>query len=233
MKNRNTSYTRLSPIPESLLSEAEERALNQQVFNYSHRKEDANKIGCLGEVIFEHWLRSRGIGFKNELKNTTHDYRINNLTIDVKTKDRNVTPLDYYDNSAPLYNHSHQKPDLFFFISLEKKQNDKSEGLKNFHSAYLVGSISYEELDKIGIPFLANETDWRNGTKFWTDCLNVEMWQLNSIKETIKIFKGERLSTTEFAPLNLSLIQDMERRIASRSIKPRKMPKIVSNKDAL
>lgn len=56
MKIRNKTYTRLSPIPDWIYEQAEARASMQPVLDYSHRKEDANNIGCLGEVIAEHWM---------------------------------------------------------------------------------------------------------------------------------------------------------------------------------
>lgn len=62
-------------------------------------------------------MKEKGIIFTPELEKTTHDYRINNLyTLDVKTKDRTVTPEINFDNSALLYNHRHQSPDYYLFL---------------------------------------------------------------------------------------------------------------------
>ena len=226
MNKRNISYTRLSPIPEVIYREAEIKAQAQRIFDNSHRKDEANGVGCLGEVIFEHWLSKRGVHFTVELEQTTHDYRVHNFTIDVKTKDRTVSPRDFYDNSAPLYNHRHQKPDYFFFISLERNKPMDTKDLRRFHSAYLLGGISYNELDRIGIPFLKDEKDWRNGTPFWTDCLNVEMWQLIPISEMLQIFEGKRQSPSQLAELNENLILEMKRRIEEGSLGDRKLPSL-------
>jgi hypothetical protein len=136
MNKRNPSYTRWSNIPEHVYKEAEIRAKNQRVFTKSHRKDEANGVGCLGEVIAECWMKHHDIPFSPELEKTTHDYVVgNNLTIDVKTKDRTVKPKFDYDNSAPLYNHTHQRPDYFFFISLERDKDDYSKDLRRFHTA--------------------------------------------------------------------------------------------------
>ena len=223
--HRNKTYTKTKSITDFIYDEAQRRAELLPVFNNSHRKKAANQIGCLGEVIAEEWMREKGITYIPELDQTTHDYKIsNNLTLDVKTKDRTIKPKLVYDNSAPLYNHSHQKPDHFLFISLERDKNNKSDDISRFHTAYIVGSISYEELDLIGIPFLKNETDWRNGTKFWTDCLNVEMWQLVPLKETVEIFKMLRLKPSTNAAINNTIVTEMTTRIKNGKLSNRKLP---------
>jgi hypothetical protein len=187
MNKRNPSYTRWSNIPEHIYIEAEIRAKNQRIFTKSHRKDEANGVGCLGEVIAEFWMKHHDIPFSPELEKTTHDYILgNNLTIDVKAKD-----------------------------------------VRRFHTAYILGAISYQELDRIGIPFLEGEKDWRNGTNFWTDCLNVEMWQLIPLTETIDIFKGLINSPSSNAAVNIKIIKEMEFRINNNQLKPRNLPSII------
>lgn len=225
MNKRNKTYTRTRLISEKIYVEAQKRADILPIFDYSHRAKEANQIGCLGEVIAEYWMNINEIKYTPQLEKTTHDYIINdNLTIDVKTKDRTVVPKIDYDNTAPLYNHNHQKPDYFLFISLKRDKNNNSLDIRRFTEAYIVGSISYKELDLIGIPFLKGEKDWRNGTKFWTDCLNVEMWQLISLRETINIFKGKQNESINNANANKYIIKEMQNRIDKKQLKPRKLP---------
>ena len=227
MNKRNTTYTRITKIPEELYSDAEFRANNLPIHKKSHRKGEANVIGCLGELIAEYWMKRHDILYCPELENTKYDYKLKNgLTIDVKTKDRRYKPRIDFDNSAPLYNHSHQKPDYFLFISLERDKSDLSKNLRRFHSAHIVGSISYEELDRIGIPFLENEEDWRNRTKFWTDCLNVEMWQLIPLSETVDIFKGLTDGPSSQAAININIVKEMKNRIYNKQLRERKLPVI-------
>lgn len=225
MIRENKTYTRMHPIPEDVYKMAEERASKQEVFERSHRGEEANEVGCLGEAVAEYWMNKRGITFTSQLEKTTHDYLISDsLTLDVKTKDRTVAPKENYDNSAPMYNHAHQRPDYFLFISLERKRADKKGNIRRFHTAYIMGSISYHELDRVGIPFFKDEADWRNNTKFWTDCLNVEMWQLIPLNETVHIFKGLQSSATESTSINIGVIEEISRRIREGAMKPRNLP---------
>lgn len=222
---RNTTYTRVTNIHSSVYEEARQRAITNPIYENSHRKEEANKVGCLGEVIAEYWMRQHGIEFTAQLKKTTHDYKLANGKIfDVKTKDRTVKPRDYYDCSVPLYNHSHQKSDYFLFITLERDVEDESDDITRFHTANIVGSISYDEIDRIGIKFLAGERDERNKTEFWTDCLNVEMWQLVPNSETIEIFKGQREHPSIKAAINVRQINEMKAQISRGKLKPREFP---------
>lgn len=225
MNIRNRTYTRVTNIPESLYREIEFRTKNLPIHKKSHRKDEANGIGCFGEVIAEQWMIRHNISFTPELKNTKYDYKLESgLTIDVKAKDRRFKPRMDFDNSAPLYNHTHQRPDYFLFISLERNKDDYSKDLRRFHTAHIVGSIGYEELDKIGIPFLEDEKDWRNGTKFWTDCLNIEMWQLIELKETIEIFKDNKQGPSIEAQLNRKILHEMSTRIKEGLLKDRALP---------
>ncbi|UPR28190.1 hypothetical protein ITG08_22810 (plasmid) [Vibrio cyclitrophicus] len=225
MNIRNSTYTRFT-ISEQVYQEAEARAKRQKVFTMSHRGEAANIVGCLGEVIAEQWMRKHGIEFIEELKETTHDYLVKKtITVDVKTKDRTVKPKNDYDNSAPLYNHNHQKPDYFLFISLERPSMRKDNDVRKYHTAYIVGGISYEELDQYGIKFLEGDIDWRNGTKFWTSCINIEMWQLIPLKELISIFKGELESPESTMPINKDVLRIMKQLIQQGKLPDRPLPR--------
>ncbi len=54
---RNPSYTRVKNIPECVYREAELRAGNQRIFEKSHRKDESNGVGCLGEVLAEYRMK--------------------------------------------------------------------------------------------------------------------------------------------------------------------------------
>jgi len=226
MMKRNTTYTRVKNIAEHVYVEAQKRADALPILDNSHRASAANQIGCLGEIIAEIWMKKHNIDFIPELK-TTHDYRVsNNITIDVKTKDRTVTPRIDFDNTAPCYNHSHQRPNYFLFVSLQRENNTQSKDIRRFTQAHIVGAISYEELDNIGIRFLKNDVDWRNNTKFWTDCLNVEMWQLITLKETIQLFKKKLHIPSKNSDINKRIVLEMNKRIENGEFPPRKLPDI-------
>jgi len=166
-------------LKQEWLEEAQRRAEALPIFKNSHRGFKANQAGCLGEVIFEAYMKARKQDVLSELECTTHDYRLSNsLTVDVKTKDRTVVARADYDCSVPLYNHSHQRPDYFFFVSLVRDKGNNSEDISRYKDAYICGVMSFFNMNDKGVVWKKGQTDPRNGTTFWTDCLNVQVDQL-------------------------------------------------------
>jgi len=87
---------------------------------------------------------------------------VNNLliekhfTLDLKTKDRMVKPLLLYENSVPLYNHEHQPPDCYLFVSLLRDKNADEDEIRRFQEA---GHFLIQEMGQnFGLLF------WSNGT---------------------------------------------------------------------
>jgi len=170
--------------------EAEFRVSQAPVYKGSHREKAANVVGFLGEVVAEAWFTKNGINYKDERSSTDKDYIVGGrYSLDVKTKDRTVRPKIDFDNSVPLYNHEHQRPDYYLFISLlRNKQHDQTD-IKRFSQAFVVGAIDICKLDKEGRVWKKDEVDQSNGTKFWTDCINVKMNQLIPKDELLIVWR--------------------------------------------
>ena len=167
---------------------AEERVNNSKIFENSHRKREANQVGFLGEVVLEQFFTNEKIEFVNHTHETTHDYFIKQkYTLDLKTKDRTVIPKITFDNSVPLYNHAHQRPDFYYFISLLRERKNRSRKINRFTHAFILGGIDIKTLELVGRIWRAGQVDTANGTKFWTDCINISM------KELIDIIEGQCL----------------------------------------
>lgn len=168
-------------LTQALLDVAFQRASLLPIFDYSHRKFEANYVGCIGEVVFERFLDHHRICYRDDTSSTERDYVIDDeFTVDVKTKDRTVLPRADYDNTVPLYNHEHQRPDFYYFISLLRDTTAEANDPYRFSVACLLGGISLADLDRVGTRWKAGQVDPRNGTKFWTSCINVPMTELLS-----------------------------------------------------
>lgn len=177
------------------LGAALERANSLPVFENSHRQLQANIVGSIGEIVFEQFLESHSIPFEDHRESTRHDYIIGNgITLDLKTKDRTVRPKISYDNSVPLYNHEHQRPSYYYFISLLRDPTFDDEDINRFKMAFLLGGIDIVTLDREGTKWNAGQTDPRNGTTFWTACINVSMRQLKPNTEMLELFKRDSVS---------------------------------------
>ena len=78
----------------------------------------------------------------------------------------------------------------YYFISLFRDRNDKTKDITRFKEAFILGGIGIQELEKVGKIWEAGEIDQRNGTKFWTACINVSMAQLTDNQGMIEMFKS-------------------------------------------
>jgi len=178
-------------ITGEILARAEERARSLPIHDYSHRAYEANLVGSIGEIVFEMFLEHHKVSYRDDTWSTERDYVVaDQFSVDVKTKDRTVYPRLDYDNSVPIYNHEHQQPDYYYFVSLVRDPRLPPADARRFTVACLVGAIDQERLQQRATRWEAGQTDPRNGTKFWTACLNVEMEQLLSNAEMIALFKG-------------------------------------------
>lgn len=188
----NLTYTRCR-LGERFWEAAEERVKGAPVYERSHRKEQANQVGFLGEVVAEAWFRRSGIEFEDCRDCTDIDYRLSgNITLDVKTKDRTVLPRSNYDCTVPAYNHDHQRPNFYLFISLLRDKGwGGSADIKRFVEAQIVGGISLAEFEAKSKFWEAGQVDPTNGTEFWTSCWNVYMHELVPLAELVRVWKGQ------------------------------------------
>jgi len=188
MNNNNSSYTSIT-LNDYFWDTAIERVKESPIYDGSHRGKQANEVGFLGEIVAEAWFNKHRLLFQDDRSKTTHDYILNKkITLDVKTKDRTVIPRTNFDNSVPLYNHNHQRPDYYLFISLLRDKQFDDDDIRRFKKAFIVGSIDIETLESTGKTWKAGEIDPSNKTKFWTDCINIPMDKLIPLNKTIKIF---------------------------------------------
>lgn len=192
----NTSFRRIHITPD-MYEMAMERAESLPVFAGSHRKEEANIVGCLGEVVFEKLLDNHEINY-SPLYTTRHDLRLNSdssepKTLEVKTKDRTVAPRPNYEATLPAYNHDHQIADYYGFVSLQR-HSGQSEGIERFHSAWIVGVANRRIFDQHKKYWKKGQKDPTNGTVFWTDCWNLYIHQLAPINYAIQQWKASQSS---------------------------------------
>jgi len=150
----------------------------EKVYNRSMRGKEANLVGAYGEVIVFDHLRSIGLEPKFVHK-TTHDIEVAGYTLDVKTKERTVEPKPYYDCTVPAYNHSHQRPNYFVFVSL---LSDKSKSKDRFSKGWILGKINYDRLEKSCTKWSAGDIDPDNGWQVTIDCYNISASNLTPVK---------------------------------------------------
>lgn len=165
------------------LAAADVRAKLIGTLEKSIRGLQASQVGALGELVGMYYLEQLGIEFR-DISATTHDAIVimNNTEkkIEFKTKERTVVPNESFDCTVPMYNKQHQMPDYYIFISL--LSTGKSDNIKRFQNAYILGSISRHELNRIGKLWQPSDVDQTNNWKPTIDCLNVKIKDLNKPK---------------------------------------------------
>jgi hypothetical protein len=170
-------------LDESIFQQAEFRLALMPVYKASHRKNGANQTGVIGEIIAERWLSANGIFYSAD-KTTQYDLRLlNNETIDVKTKERSTVPRLNFDCSVALYNHEHQRPNYYLFVSLRRNNTANRQDLRRFTHAYLVGATNQRQLHSYGRIIPANTVDNDNGMKNWTSMINISLDKLTNCED--------------------------------------------------
>ena len=162
------------------LDAAQARAEMLGELTRSMRGSQANQVGALGELIGMDYLRSCGVEIE-EVFSTRYDIRVKIdgvwKTLEFKTKERTVPPQPHYDCTVPAYNHDHQRPDFFLFLSLVS--SGKSDQITRFSRAFILGSMTWERFQDCAQPWSPAQTDLSNGWTPTIECYNVPISQLS------------------------------------------------------
>ena len=157
-----------------------------RVYKRSMRGEEGTRVGAIGEAVLVDYLRDHSMEVIDKRESTRFDLLVNGKRVEVKTKDRTVAPKPFYECSVPSYNHSHQIPDWFYFISLYR------EG-KVFKKAYLLGGMTYQQLSQEGVKMNKGEVDERNGWLCRESCININIEKLISNSMMLEILNDTQV----------------------------------------
>lgn len=178
-----TNATEIKTVEvQHLLDKAQHRAEAVGKLAGSMRGMQANQVGALGELVGLEYLIDRGVQV-DEVFSTYYDVAFTKdgrrMTMEFKTKERTVAPLPSYDVTVPAYNHDHQRPDYYFFISLES--SGKSDDITRFKRAHLLGIISRDEFDRIATHWKPGQVDESNNWNPTIECYNVQVADLRPL----------------------------------------------------
>jgi len=206
------------PLDESIFEDALYRLQSLPVYRLSHRKNGANQTGVLGEVVAERWLASMGIYYTAD-KTTQYDIMLLNTSrVDIKTKERQVMPRSEFDCSIPLYNHEHQNPDYYFFVSLLRDKHSDPDDIRRFTHAYLLGAVNQSQLNRFGRVIPANTLDEENGMENWTGMINIPIDLLTPVDQVLE--KWKEISNSHNAILDYrSMPLPQKRKSTTTSVK--------------
>ena len=142
---------------------AKKKAKEMGTLKNSIRKGEGNVVGFLGEILFARY-------FGGIIDNTyDYDVIVNNLKVDVKTKETTVKPKDHYYASVAASN-TKQECDAYYFVRVKK----------NLSEGWLLGGELKEDFFKKAIFGKKGEKDPSShlGWRFKADCYNMEIKDL-------------------------------------------------------
>jgi len=150
-------------ISETALKRVKARAAKLPLLNNSIRHGEGSLVAYIGEEVVKNILNG-------EIKDT-YDYDIvyQNLKVDVKTKERTVSPKPYYECSVADFN-TKQACDEYAFVSV----------LNTLKEAWYLGKISKLDFYKKATFHRKGEIDTDNNFTFKADCYNIPISLLNS-----------------------------------------------------
>lgn len=133
----------------------------------SIRKGEGTFYGSLGEIIVRDTL---GLEHANTFD---YDLLLDDIKIEVKTKDRTVPPKLDYEASITRFN-PNQDCDGYIFVSLLSRDNIPVKG-------YIMGYISKEDYFSKCRALKKGDFDPRNNWRAKCDCYNIEYSKIERI----------------------------------------------------
>lgn len=142
----------------------------------SFRGPQGYQVGIVGELVIMDWLEKTGKNWRATF-NTRYDLEVDGEKWEIKTKERTVDPEDWYDCTVPAYNHDHQRADRFVFVSVTS--SGKSNSMDRFKRAFILGTITYDELDRRGTHRTPADAPDNNGWVPTIECYNIPITELD------------------------------------------------------
>jgi hypothetical protein len=166
MKLTREHFLEIAITPE-MLARAKAKADEMGELKNSIRRGTGNLAGFLGEeIVLAAW---EGSVSHNTYQ---HDLTYEEVTFEVKTKDRTVAPRLGYEASVANFN-TRQTADFYVFVSLYriKETGDYARG-------YIIGIIAKESYKEQAAFLKVGDIDPSNGWKVSADCYNLPYDQL-------------------------------------------------------
>lgn len=131
----------------------------------SIRRGKGNLVGFLGEeIVMAAW------GGATSANTFHHDITFEEVTFEVKSKDRTVVPKPTYEASVANYNAT-QKADFYVFVSVLRQGTDYVKG-------HIVGIYDKASYVKDATYLEAGDVDPSNGWVVSANCYNLPYWRL-------------------------------------------------------
>lgn len=159
-------------ITDDMVARARAKDAEMGTLKNSIRNGQGNLCGFLGEeVVLAAWAGSESNNSYN------HDLNYEEVTFEVKTKDRTVPPRLSYECSIAHFN-DRQTADIYVFVSLYriKETGDYVRG-------YVLGCMTKDDYKRQATYLKVGDIDPSNGWKVSANCFNVGIEKLSRFED--------------------------------------------------
>jgi hypothetical protein len=152
------------------------------------RKDNSGRYaGFIGELSLMEYLEGTSLDYEWQnsnprIPNYNYDFKINDVRIDVKTKDRTVEPKLFYECSIAEYSKD-QDCDYYIFCSLTKNRNLQYP----YYTNNVLGYISKKEYFEKAYYRKKGEIDPSNGFATPKSCYNLKISELQPLSTLVAI----------------------------------------------
>lgn len=176
-------------ISSAIITKTLEIVKTLPIYRKSHRKEQANFVGTMGEVVVMEYLETLQIKYDKDYT-VNNDISIKGHTVDIKTKERSVSPLPHYECTVPAYLEEAQLPEFYIFVSLERSKNPVTSDVNRIHTAWILGFITYQQFHQRA-EFIEEGRTEQSGARFFTAAWNIP---ISTLVPMIEIEKWSLIS---------------------------------------
>jgi len=167
------------PHTEEMIARAVKKAEMLGSLNNSITQGKGNAAGYLGEEAVASYLNAEIVSSDEGTNKFNHDLiLLDGRSAEVKTKRRTVPPKDFYEVSIAKTS-THQKPDLYIFVSIQFKERNKDGAYKGVKDIWIVGQKTPEAYFDLAELWTKGKIDSTNNFTTHADMYNLAINKLD------------------------------------------------------
>ena len=170
-----------------MVSSSQKKAKKLGSIRNSILRGGGNAAGYLGEEAVASYINAAIISCNDGDDKYNYDIWKNDKRIEVKTKRRTVPPQDFFDVSVAKTS-THQRPDLYIFVSIEFENYKREGGIKVYRgikNIWILGQAEPEDYFARAKVWQAGDVDPSNGFVTHVDMYNLPISEIDPLDDSL------------------------------------------------
>ena len=170
-----------------MVNRAQKKARSLGSIKNSILRGGGNTAGYLGEEAVAKYINAKIISCNDGDDKYNYDIWKNDKRIEVKTKRRTVPPQDFFDVSVAKTS-THQRPDLYIFVSIEFENYKREGGIKVYRgikNIWILGQAEPEDYFARAKVWQAGDVDPSNGFVTHVDMYNLPISEIDPLDDSL------------------------------------------------